>query len=91
VSKVKVGGLYGGRVPRESVYDTELMRILMTWLGQQAAYEINGQWHLRTDENKNKYCDIVISKPNLPTVVLELLATGDTSFVQARIEKTPYY
>jgi hypothetical protein len=90
-SKVTVGGLRVVRVPRESVYDTELMRILTNWIGKQEAYAINGQWHLQTDQNKHKYCDIVISKPTTPTVVLELLATGDVSFVRAHIEKTPYY
>jgi hypothetical protein len=72
LSKVNVGGLRAVRVPRESVYNTELMRMLTNWLSKQEGYAINGRWHLRTDQNKNKYCDVVISKPNTPTVVLEM-------------------
>ena len=33
----------------------------------------------------------MICKPGSPTVVLELLATGDAPFIQAHIEKMPYY
>jgi hypothetical protein len=90
-SKVNVGGFCAVPVPRESVYNTELMRILTNWLSKQEAYAINGQWHLRIDQNKNKYCDIIISKSNTPTVVLKLLVTEDVSFIRAHLEKTPYY
>jgi hypothetical protein len=89
-SKVNIGSLRGVSVPQESVYATELTRILANWLSK-AAYAVNSQWHLQTDQNMNKYCNIVISKPNTPTVVLGPLATGDVSVVQAHLEKTPYY
>ena len=47
-SKVNVGGLRSAHVPQESVYNTELMRILVNWLSRQGAYAINSQWHLET-------------------------------------------
>jgi len=90
---VKVGGFSQVPVPRESVYDTELMRILSNWLllhdwtvtGQW------GQWHPQTAPGKHKYTDIVLRKDQYPPIVLELLATGDRSFVRSHIEKTPGY
>ena len=90
-SKAKISGVGDGHVPRESVYDTELMRILSNWLGNRYSWTVTGQWHLQTDMKKHKYSDIVIKKKDNPTIVLELLATGDTSFVQSHIEKTPEY
>jgi hypothetical protein len=90
-SLVKVGGLSDVSVPRESVYDTELMRILSNWLQKQYGWTVTGQWHLQTTLGEHKYTDIVIKKDeNLP-IVLELLATGDTSFVRSQIEKTSRY
>ncbi|KAF8592403.1 hypothetical protein K439DRAFT_1625790 [Ramaria rubella] len=90
LSTVEVGGLVGCRVPRESVYDTELMRILINWLVFGEGYKVTGQWHLRTDAGRNKYSDIVIELENY-TIVLELLATGDVTFVRDHIQKTPEY
>lgn len=89
-STVMVNGHTGTRVPRESVYDTELMRILVSWLVFGHGYQVTGQWHLRTDENRNKYSDIVIVAGGY-TIVLELLATGDKNFVKKHIQKTPEY
>jgi len=89
-STVRVGGRFGASVPRESVYDTELMRILSSWLKTQAAWTVTGQWHLRTTLGKHKYTDVILKKEN-PPIVLELLATGDASFVKSHIEKTPEY
>src|SRR6185437_13266954 len=72
--------------------NTELMRILVNWLVKLEGYTVNGQWHL-TDPNKtaHNYSDVVIKKPGMPTVVLELLATGDKAFVQGHIDKTSLY
>jgi hypothetical protein len=89
-SKVKIPSIPDSHVPRESVYDTELMRILSNWLRSRYDWTVTGQWHLHTD-TKHKYSDIVIKKKDNPTVVLELLATGDASFVRSRIQKTPEY
>src|ERR1700722_4288384 len=90
-STVKVGGLSHVPVPRESVYDTELMRILSNWLREQHGWTVTRQWHLQTTLGHYKYTDIVLRKDENPPIVLELLATGDTIFVQSHIEKTPRY
>jgi hypothetical protein len=88
-ASVKVPGSID--VPRESVYDTELMRILSNWLQGQYGWTVTGQWHLNNNLKEHKYPDIVIKKSNHLTVVLELLATGDRHSVQSLIEKTPEY
>ena len=43
---VSVEGYNNVNVPRESVYQTELDRILVKWLGTQRNFEVTGQWHL---------------------------------------------
>ena|ERR1700761_992106 len=77
-------------VPRESVYDTELMRLLRNWL---TPYTVSGLWHLVTKpDGRHKYSDIVIQGPlSEAPIVLELLATGDKRFVKEHIERTPLY
>ncbi|KAF9895533.1 hypothetical protein BX616_009472, partial [Lobosporangium transversale] len=87
---VKVMGDYNASVPRESVYDTELMRVLTNWLNKTKKYEIIGQWHLRERED-HKYSDIVIKKAGKPTVVIELLATGNQTSIKDHISKTLTY
>ncbi|ORZ08255.1 P-loop containing nucleoside triphosphate hydrolase protein [Lobosporangium transversale] len=87
---VKAMGRYNAKVPRESVYDTELMRVLTNWLNKIEGYEIIGQWHLRELED-HKYSDIVIKKAGEPTVVIELLATGSQSSIKDHISKTSTY
>lgn len=90
-SRVKVGGISHISVPRESVYDTELVRILSNWLQNTYGWTVTGQWHLQTTLGKHKYTDIVLQKDKNPPIVLELLATGDPNFVRSHIEKTPRY
>ena len=90
-SKVKISSVPDGGVPQESVHDTELMRILSNWLWNRYDCMVTGQWHLQTDMKKHKYSDIVIQRNDDPMIVLELLATGDTGFVQWHIQKTPKY
>ena len=90
-SKVKIPDVPDDHVPRESVYDTELMRILSNWLRNRHNWTVTGQWHLQTHMKKHKYSDIVIEREDDPTIVLELLATGDTNLVQSHIQKTPEY
>ena len=81
--------IHGSRhVPRESVYDTELMRILRNWLFNYG-WKVHGQWHLEGG-SKHKYSDIVLKKDNV-TIVLELLATGEPNSVRSHIQKTPQY
>jgi hypothetical protein len=90
-SKVNVNGSRRVQVPKESVYDTELMRILMNWLTKHGRFTVTGRWHLLTDLEKHKYSDIVIKKQGMPTIVLELLATGEPEDVEVHIERTPSY
>ncbi|CAG8740359.1 16435_t:CDS:2, partial [Dentiscutata erythropus] len=62
-------------VPRKSVYNAELYRIMSNWLVE---FTVTGQWHLkyRTSGHINhKYVNIIISRPN-KTIALELLATA---------------
>jgi hypothetical protein len=89
VSPVKVGGASRTHVPRESVYDTELMGILSNWLQGNYGWSVTCQWHLRNPSEKHKFFDIVLKKNQ--TIVLELLATGSRSFIHSHIEKTPEY
>jgi hypothetical protein len=89
VSPVKVGGASRTHVPRESVYDTELMGILSNWLQGNFGWSVTGQWHLRNPSEQHKFSDIVLKKDS--TIVLELLATGNRAFIQSHIEKTPEY
>ena len=84
----KIPGL--NQVPRESVYDTELMRILMNWVHHRNEWTVTGQWHQEIDQNRHKYSDIVLKNKDM-VIVLELLATGDPGFVSSRITKTPEY
>lgn len=88
-SKVKIRGLPYGHVPRESVYDTELMRIFSNWLQVKHGWTVTSQWHLR--DHHLTYSNIVIKKEDNPTIVFELLATGEPSFVESHIHKTHEY
>src|SRR5208282_6752210 len=69
-------------VPRESVYDAEMYRILHNWLAKVHGFEITGQWHLEGIGNDGAwhhlYCDLTIKKPDnpYPEAVIELIATG---------------
>ncbi|CAG8731183.1 1920_t:CDS:2, partial [Racocetra persica] len=69
-------------VPRESVYDAEMYRILHNWLAKVHRFEITTQWHLEGIGNDGDwhhfYCDLTIKKPDnpYPEVILELQATG---------------
>lgn len=87
--KVKTHGSPDGCVPRKSVYDTELMRILSNWL-RKSCWAVIGQCHLKGSSKRHKYSDIVLKKGN-QTIVLELLATGEPSSVTSHIQKTPGY
>ncbi|PKC68839.1 hypothetical protein RhiirA1_440353 [Rhizophagus irregularis] len=80
IAKVRVNSERNQSVPRESVYDSELYRVLWNWLSG-FGFQITGQWHLinRNDNNgrnKHSYSDIVITSPRAQVIVLELLATA---------------
>ena len=87
--KAKIPSSHGRHVPRESVYDTELMRILASWL-RRYDWSVIGQWHLEDGSKKLKHSDIVLKKGD-QTIVLELLATGESSSVKSHIQKTSQY
>jgi hypothetical protein len=89
-SKVPVSGFPKRRVPRESVYDTELLRILTNWLEYPYEWMVTGQWHLRTQERRDQYTDITLKNGD-ETIIMELLATEDPSVIQSHFEKTPEY
>jgi hypothetical protein len=80
---VNIRGSSNRRVPRESVYNTELMRILSNWLQGEHGWTVTGHWHLENDRNQDRCHDIVIKKPDHPTVILGLLATGDRHIIQS--------
>ncbi|CAG8632328.1 8857_t:CDS:2, partial [Paraglomus brasilianum] len=69
IAETKVAGRLGVMVPRETVYDAELNRILMNWLVVHGNFQIAGQWYTNTKEClvgqrrkvKNRYCDLVIT------------------------------
>lgn len=75
-----VDGLRNACVPRESVYDTELMRILTNWLAVEC-YIVTGQWRLvdktTTGRPKHGYSDIVIKKANRGDRYLESAYCGN--------------
>jgi len=91
-AKLRVDGRTDSTIPRESVYNTELMRILTNWLTNKEFYKIDDQWHLFDIETDvHKYNDIVISKGDKYMVLLELLATGDNASIRSHINKTFLY
>ena len=87
--KLHVNGRSHVQVPRESVYDSELLRLLTNWF-TRFGWTISGQWHLRTQSGTHQYTDIVLKKSG-KAIVLELLATGDKAFMRSHIDKTPGY
>ncbi|KAF8448289.1 hypothetical protein BGX38DRAFT_1270300 [Terfezia claveryi] len=87
-AKVEVNGCKEMKVPRESVYDIELMRILSNWLCQER-YTVTSQWHLVVD-GSHKYSDIIINDDE-SKIVLELLATSGPGLIQEHIDRTKDY
>ena len=64
------------------------MRILTNWL-RVSGWSVTGQKH--TDDGRHKYSDIVLQKSDNEFIVLELLATGEESFIKDHINETPTY
>ncbi|CAG8505327.1 5276_t:CDS:1, partial [Cetraspora pellucida] len=75
-------------VPRESVYDAEMYRILHNWLAKVHGFEITGQWHLEgmcdDGDYHHFYSDLTITKKDdsNPLAVLELIVTGSLSTLE---------
>lgn len=88
---VKVDGSRFKDVPRENVYDNELLRVFTNWFRLTlGGYQTTGQWHSR-DVHGHKYSDIVISKDDKPALVLEILATGSRSSILEHFQRTIDY
>jgi len=91
---VKVDGCHNVKVPRESVYDTELNRILVNWIVKECNFEVTGQWHLihadNDEKDKHYYSDIIIMSQH-QTAVLELLATATKKELDEHFERVLNY
>ena len=89
-----VGGQKMEHVPRESVYDTELNRILVNWLCRMGGFEVTGQWHMVQnhdgEKDKHSYSDIVITTDR-QKIVLELLATATKKELDEHFERVLKY
>ncbi|RIB00565.1 hypothetical protein C2G38_2129665 [Gigaspora rosea] len=84
-------------VPRESVYDAEMYRILHNWLAKVHGFEITGQWHLEgigsDGDWHHLFCDLTIKKPDnpYPEAVLEVVATGSISTLKKHFDRVIKY
>ncbi|CAG8678044.1 3304_t:CDS:10, partial [Gigaspora margarita] len=91
LARVLVNNANNREVPRESIYDAELYRIMSNWLGR---FTVMGQWHLKyraSGHINNKYVDIVISRPDHPTIALELLAIATKKELKEHYERALLY
>ncbi|POG82312.1 hypothetical protein GLOIN_2v1497389 [Rhizophagus irregularis DAOM 181602=DAOM 197198] len=82
-------------VPRESVYDTELIRILVNWIVKDNNFEVNGQCHLidhaGNDEKDKHYFSDIIIVTSKQKVVLELLASATKNELNEHFERVLHY
>ncbi|KAF9438419.1 hypothetical protein BGZ76_007943 [Entomortierella beljakovae] len=69
-------------VPRESVYYSEMMRVLTIWLSSRYGYQITGDSY---------HGGITVQVMANPPVVLEILATETASNIMEHIERTAGY
>ncbi|RIB00592.1 hypothetical protein C2G38_2233737 [Gigaspora rosea] len=99
---LQVDSKYNVHVPRESIYDAEMYRILHNWLAKVHSFDIIGQWHLKKvcedGGYHHLYCDLTIKKRDdpSPVAVLELLATTsipelNEHFKRDDVVKNPYW
>lgn len=92
-----VNGRKKKRVPRKSMYNTKLNRILVNWLSNRAGIEVTGQWHLIKNvnkDNKDAYSDIVITEKSQvihQTIILKLLAIATRSELNEHFKKMLKY
>ena len=91
---VLVKGQKNYLVPRESIYDTELNRILVNWIVKQNSYEVISQWHMIEnhvgEKDKHYYSDIIIKKLS-QTIIIELLATSTKSTLSEQFSRVLKY
>jgi hypothetical protein len=91
LARVLVNNANNREVPRESVYDAELYRIMSNWLGR---FTVTGQWHLKyraSGHINNKYVDIVIARSDHPTIAFELLASATKKELKEHYERALIY
>ena len=91
LARVLVNNANNREVPRESVYDAELYRIMSNWLGR---FTVTGQWHLKYHASRhinNKYVDIVIARSDHSTIAFELLASATKKELKEHYEWTLIY
>lgn len=90
---LRVGSKYAVSVPRESVYDAEVYRILVNWLTYEHDIEITSQWHLESIGEDgyyhHSYCDLTLKLPHeeRPVAVIELLATASHSTLERHFKQ----
>ncbi len=90
---ITVRGRENFQVPRESVYDTELMRILSNWL-TPFGWKVTSQWYSLNGSNPHKFSSITLTfdgAAEKTTIVLELLATGTNNDMVSHKKKVPEY
>ncbi|GBC53842.1 P-loop containing nucleoside triphosphate hydrolase protein [Rhizophagus irregularis DAOM 181602=DAOM 197198] len=92
---VEVDGYLHTKVPRESVYDTELYRILVNWIVNECNFVVTGQHHLidhvdNDEKGKHYYSDITIMSED-QTAVLELLASATKNELNEHFERILNY
>ncbi|CAJ0768904.1 6736_t:CDS:2 [Entrophospora sp. SA101] len=96
-NNLRVDSKFNEKVPRESVYDTEMYRILLNWLAKVHNFEITSQWHLEQicedGDYHHLYCDLTIKKSDdpYPVAVLELLATASPPQLEKHFEQVFKY
>lgn len=85
---VVVQGSLETLVPRESVYEGELLRILANWLS--AEMQVTNQYHITGTSQSHYFCDVVVDPEN-NLIPVELMATGTTADFEAHVVKTILY
>ncbi|CAG8662729.1 uncharacterized protein OCT59_014428 [Rhizophagus irregularis] len=94
---LKVDLTQAAAVPRESVYDSEMYRVLVNWLTYSLNIEVTGQWHLKSIGSDggfhHSYCDLVLKHPSAskPFAILELLATAIPSTLKKHFSQVSTY
>ncbi|SJL12197.1 uncharacterized protein ARMOST_15619 [Armillaria ostoyae] len=80
----------GERVLDQGVYETELARVLSSWLGSSDTWSVDVEWHSYFD---GIHPNIILTKgtPIERTVILEVAATSDAVSVQSQISRAIKY
>lgn len=77
-ARVQVDGIPNQDVPRESTYDIELNRILISWISLEGSFSVATQWHIINprDSGGSYHRYTVITSSEYQRIVIELLATA---------------